>query len=340
MRGILGVLLVLGSPLLASVTQAQLVRVTSESKPHEVCQIINGQKQCVKVITTEYGTGVIVDRDAKYDYVLTAKHVLDFDDNSVHGRKSELVAKHPTEDLALLRTPATKYDIATMVDDPVIGLAVYLDGFGPNSGKADTTDYRRARGQVISSTTVSHTSRDGDSGGAIAVGSQLYGIITHSDATSTRFVPVSKCRTFCWQFGICRPPASQRVAPLPVPPPPLDVPDREKTARIAQLEKDLAALRDSVSRMTQKRETHPFDVLLVSYSKKDKREIVHGTVTIDPRNGGQHRLTLPDTTVQWLHHQTGKVESSGAFPAGTPVKLVVTPKMLGTGGKDAGSGSE
>ena len=54
-----------------------------------------------------------------------------------------------------------------------------------------------------------------------------------------------------------------------------------------------------------------------------------GEIQIDPAAGGTYQLALPDTTVQWLHHETGAVESQGSFSAGTPVKLIVTPKMLG-----------
>lgn len=232
--------------LLVAPVLGQVVRVTSTSEGREFCRIVNGQQQCGTVRTVEYGTGVIVGRDLTHDYILTAKHVLDFAENAVHGRRAEVVAKHPTEDLAILRTPATTCDVATMGDDPSNGLAVYLDGLG-DSGKADAKDYRQARGQVIGSTTVSHPSRDGDSGGAIAVGSQLYGIITHTDATRTRFVPASICRPFCVKWGVpCCPPPGSRVAPLP-PPPPRDIPDRQKVARIEALERQLASLRADIT---------------------------------------------------------------------------------------------
>ena len=227
--------------LLISTADAQLVRVTSKSEPRQVCRIVNGQKECQTVRTTDYGTGVIVDRDDRFDYVLTAAHVVDQATHYIHGRRAELVATHDTEDLALLKMPRTTWDVATLGDDPPIGLAVYLDGLG-DSGKADARDYRQARGQILSTDTASHPSRDGDSGGGVSVGRTLYGIITQTSETKTRFVPVSICRTFCWSHGVCRPPASVRTAPLPPP----DIPDRQKVARIEQLELDLLKLRNRI----------------------------------------------------------------------------------------------
>ena len=228
---------------LAQGAEAQIVRVTSESEPSQVCRIVDGQRECTTVRTTDYGTGVIVDRDASHDYVLTAAHVVDQTTHYVHGRRAELVATHDTEDLALLRMPRTTWDVAKLGGEPPIGLAVYLDGLG-GSGKADAKDYRRARGQIISTDTVSHQSRDGDSGGGIAVGSTLYGIITATNGTSTKFVPVSICRTFCRQHGVCRPPASVRTAPVPGPP--HDIPDRQKVQRIEQLEMALLKLQNRI----------------------------------------------------------------------------------------------
>tara|TARA_R100000951_G_C2540092_1_gene149107 strand:+ start:58 stop:456 length:399 start_codon:yes stop_codon:yes gene_type:complete len=123
------------------------------------------------------------------------------------------------------------------------------------------------------------------------------------------------------------------VAPLPPPPPPppRDIPDREKTSRIQKLEQAVADLQKRLTSVSQNpSSSKPVEILLVSYSKKDGREIVHGTVIVDTAAGGQVKLKLPDTTVQWLNYKTGEVESQGAFSAGTPVKLVVTPKMLGS----------
>jgi hypothetical protein len=128
------------------------------------------------------------------------------------------------------------------------------------------------------------------------------------------------------------------AAPLPVPPP-WDIPDRDKTARIAKLEQDLSHLTAQVADLTALSKqlnalknpvpAPPFKVQLVSTSKKTGKQIVIGEIQIDPEAGGTYQLALPDTTVQWLHHETGAVESQGSFAAGTPVKLIVTPKMLG-----------
>tara|TARA_R110002020_G_scaffold76728_1_gene194251 strand:- start:919 stop:1287 length:369 start_codon:yes stop_codon:yes gene_type:complete len=116
---------------------------------------------------------------------------------------------------------------------------------------------------------------------------------------------------------------------LPVPPP-RDIPDTAKTARIAKLEQQIAVLTKRLDGLKDNDTVaKPFKVQLVTQSKRTGKQIVIGEIEVNPSDGGTYQLGLPDTVVQWLNPQTGVVESQGAFPAGTPVKLVVTPKMLG-----------
>ena len=348
----MGMLFAVVLVLVTAQAEAQIVRVTSTSEGQQVCRVVNGRRERETVRTVEYGTGVIVGRDRAFDYVLTAKHVLSYGRAEVHGKPAEVVAKHDSEDLAILRTAPTTYDVATIGDDGPDGLAVYLDGLGPDSGKSDAKGYRRGRGQILSAGIVSSPSRQGDSGGAIAIGSRLYGIITATSETQTVFVPVSICRPFCARWGVpCRPPASGRVAPLPVPPP-RDIPDRQKVQRIEHLEAELVALK---KRLDNFKPDHSADV-----SKK-----------VDRLAGGIEKLTQTITVVEsrlrkvegrpetpvvdiaalegrleylkrqaerpvevWIETIEGKTVAKRSYPRGSPIRLRFHEKLLtGEGGK-------
>ena len=233
---------------IVSMAEAQIVRVTSESEPRTICRIVNGFRECSEVTTTEFGTGTIVDRFGGCDYVLTAKHVLPFERVAVHGRPATVVAKHESEDIALLKVKSTGWNVAKIAQSDATG-TVYLDGLG-GSGESDTSDHRQVKASVAGRW-VDHPSRMGDSGGPVSKGRTVLGVISQTTSQQTRIVPASICLPFCQRYGVCRPPKSQRVAPLPEPP--RDVPDIEKTARIERLEKIIEQLQAKLKTVTAER---------------------------------------------------------------------------------------
>jgi putative sterol carrier protein len=284
-----------------------------------------------------YGTGIVVSRDRGFSYVATVAHTFKSAERVyVHGTPATIVARKydDNNDLAILKvkqlTNQTLYPVSLV--DPKFGDDVALHGLGAGD-KFGRGDYSFKRTKLTSSTHADIPSRHGDSGGPIFNSRrEVCGLIATTDDRDTGFIPASRLRAF---IADCRcVPNTKAKAP---PPPREDIPDKEKTDRIRDLEEQLAALKKQIESLAPTngqdgrpgkdgKDAEAFTLRLISRSKKTGSVIVHGTATINA--AGEYDLELPDNVIQWLDPVTGKVTTAAAFAAGTPVKLKLSKEVL------------
>jgi hypothetical protein len=265
--------------LIGSVAECQIVRVEStflECTPTSCKWMTNS------------GTGIVIARANGFSYVVTTAHTFGQKDEnpSVHGLPATILARKydQSNDLAVLRCKQLSTHPLNSIAkaDPKAGDSVTLYGLG-SGNKYGVGDWSQKTATVDGVSSINTPSRHGDSGGPVMNGKrEVCGLIATTTDRTTGFIPASRITRF---LADCRCVPLPQAAPKHAPPPPIDIPDRQKTERIRELEQRLANLetkiagikngRDGADGKNGKDATIDYDALAAAIAKRlPKRRIV------------------------------------------------------------------
>lgn len=222
---------------------AQIIRVTVERSD------CSDGRYCRRV--RECGSGVVISADKQRAYALTAAHVVKHAGNVrvQESAAAKVIARDDDSDVAVIEIGGRYEGKVASLGVAQTGSAVHLCGYGGG-------ELARADGLLSSPQWITATAREGDSGGPVfdSRTSQVVGIaIGVHKSGQTLIVPSVTLHSFvarhCPQSieAATRNPPQQRQSQITA----SDIPDREKTARIAALESRLAAAESLISRLQQ-----------------------------------------------------------------------------------------
>lgn len=225
----------------ASSACAQLVKVVAQGCTAGAC-------------FQDVGSGVVVGHLGRDPIVITAGHNLrdammkaSKQCVTVDKLQAQVIAWNdtPGKDIGILRVPGLRQAAAAIRSEVPNGTRVTIAGYPKGNS------LREWQASLIRPDRIDTVTSTGVSGGPVGQRGWICGILTHSNIVEnySRLTDAETCiryvRTHCpgcvlktWQ-PVSAPP---RIINAP-PPPVIDVPDREKTARITQLERDVAEIK-------------------------------------------------------------------------------------------------
>lgn len=328
------------------------------------CSITNGQVYRFEQEGIK-GSAVLIHKTTTQSYLLSCAHEVDKDKpviihSSLGKLKGRYLSHSIDDDLSIIflqkslkanPIPLADYELTQSQQVTIVGL---------NSGITKTTISQDTR-------FLEAPTKQGDSGGAVVdKNNRLVGIVVgvtkvDRDEPKPRGFMVRNTTIFGFirrnncPNGYCQ----QRPSYLPqeAPPPPeyvSDIPDVDKVRRIASLEAQIRVLTDRIEKLDKSyteslealrerpstlgtdgsngkdgengKDAAPFTVQFYSKSKVSDKEFELGELRVD--KSGIYRVELPDVIVEWLNPSDGKTISKSAFPAGTPVRLMLTKEVL------------
>lgn len=223
-----------------NVVSAQIIRVTVER------QDCTDDRYCRRV--RDCGSGVVISADAQRAYALTAAHVVKHSGNVrvQETATAKVVAHDDDADIAVIEITGRYTGKVAEIGATAPGSAVHLCGYGGG-------ELARADGVLSAPEWITATAREGDSGGPVFETStqRVIGLVVGVHASGhTLIVPSVTLHAFVARH--CPHAAPRPVTQRPtVPIVSSDIPDREKTARIASLESRLAAAESRLVRLQQ-----------------------------------------------------------------------------------------
>tara|TARA_R110002110_G_scaffold13929_6_gene66162 strand:+ start:969 stop:2057 length:1089 start_codon:yes stop_codon:yes gene_type:complete len=351
------ILLILLTP---SIVLSQVVHVSQSTKSIDT----RGDR----VTITEKGSGSIISHNENCSYILSCAHgwnptkpvVI-----AVSKTKSvfaSFVKVSKRDDLSLLKTE-TKIDIpALLLSEATLNEGDRVQMVGMTSKLKYTT--LRANTNFLSVESKAGDSGGAVILDGKLVGVVVMTTIPTTDREPSRAVMVANRIFFpflrscpppycingkCYQAKPFRdprfsPPLQPQSFTQEAPPPPeyiRDIPDVDKVKRIIDLERQIAAISKKLQNIESGVDgndgkngtdgndgisSKPFTIQFYSKSKRTNKEFKLGEVEIT--ESGIYRVKLPDVIVEWIDPKSGNKISSASFPAGTPVRLMLTKEIL------------